>query len=161
LKTALEAGVYLIKPSLREFRDLMGQSLASHAELIAACQFLVESGRAEIVALTLGEQGALLVTHDQVLGAQALPIKPVSVVGAADSFLGAMIWSLASGHLLPTAFRYGIAAGSAALLPGEDHQSHATTPSTIPTWPSPHIGSISREYSSAWREAPSSAKTCR
>jgi 6-phosphofructokinase 2 len=121
LKTALEAGVYLIKPSLREFRSLMGESVESHAELIAACRSLVESGRTEIVALTLGEQGALLVTHDQVLGAQALPIKPVSVVGAGDSFLGAMIWSLASGHSLPTAFRYGMAAGSAALLePGTE-----------------------------------------
>jgi len=121
LKTALEAGVYLIKPSLREFRTLMGESIESHAELIAGCRSLVESGRVEIVALTLGEQGAMLVTHDQVLGAHALPIKPVSVVGAGDSFLGAMIWSLASGHSLPTAFRYGMAAGSAALLePGAE-----------------------------------------
>jgi hypothetical protein len=78
LKTALEAGVYLIKPSLREFRDLMGQSLASNAESIAACQSLVESGQVEIVALTLGEQGALLVTHDQVLGAQGRRSIPIS-----------------------------------------------------------------------------------
>jgi 6-phosphofructokinase 2 len=121
LKTALEVGVYLIKPSLREFRALMDQSLDSHSELIAACRSLVQSGPVEIVALTLGEQGALLVTHDQVLGAPALPIKPVSVVGAGDSFLGAMIWSLASGHSLPTSFRYGMAAGSAALLePGTE-----------------------------------------
>src|SRR5262249_37447543 len=81
LKAAREAGVYLIKPSLREFRGLMGESLETHAEMISACRALVESGRVEIVTLTLGEQGALLVTHDQVLGAQALPIKPVSVVG--------------------------------------------------------------------------------
>jgi 6-phosphofructokinase 2 len=121
LKAAMEVGVYLIKPSLREFRVLMGKPVESHAELIAACRSLVESGRVEMVALTLGEQGALLVTHDQVLGAQSLPIKPVSVVGAGDSFLGAMIWSLASGHSLPTAFRYGMAAGSAALLePGTE-----------------------------------------
>jgi 6-phosphofructokinase 2 len=72
LKAALEAGVYLIKPSLREFRVLMGRPLESHTELIAACRSLVESGQAEIVALTLGEQGALLVAHDQILGAQAL-----------------------------------------------------------------------------------------
>ena len=71
--------------------------------------------------LTLGDQGALLVTGDDVLRAQALPIKPVSVVGAGDSFLGAMIWSLATGHDVATAFRYGVAAGSAALLlPGTE-----------------------------------------
>ena len=45
----------------------------------------------------------------------------VSVVGAGDSFLGAMIWSLAAGHAMETAFRYGVAAGSAALLmPGTE-----------------------------------------
>ena len=32
-----------------------------------------------------------------------------------------MIWSLAEGHALETAFRYGVAAGSAALLmPGTE-----------------------------------------
>jgi len=42
-------------------------------------------------------------------------------VGAGDSFLAAMVWSLASGHSLETAFRYGVAAGSAALLmPGTE-----------------------------------------
>ena len=74
-----------------------------------------------MVALTLGDQGALLVTKDQILRGQAAPIAPVSVVGAGDSFLGAMISSLASGHPLEDAFRYGLAAGSAALLmPGTE-----------------------------------------
>ncbi len=68
-----------------------------------------------MVALTLGDQGALLVTN-QILRGQAAPIAPVSVVGAGDSFLGVMISSLASGHSVEDAFRYGLAAGSAALL---------------------------------------------
>jgi len=121
LKAALQAGVYLIKPSLREFKILTGQSLESQADWIKACRSLIDSGQVEIVTLTLGEQGALLVTRDQVLRARALPIKLVSVVGAGDSFLGAMVWSLACGHPIETAFRYGVAAGSAALLmPGTE-----------------------------------------
>ena len=43
-------------------------------------------------------------------------MKPVSSVGAGDSFLGAMVWALNSSHSLPEALRYGIAAGSAAVL---------------------------------------------
>lgn len=121
LKAALQAGVYLIKPSLREFKLLMGESLESQADWITACRALIASGQVEIVALTLGDQGALLVTHDRALRAQALPIKLVSVVGAGDSFLGALVWSLACGHPIETAFRYGVAAGSAALLmPGTE-----------------------------------------
>ena len=121
LRAALEAGVYLIKPSLNEFRLLLGEPLESEADWIVACRSLVAQGRTEAVALTLGDLGALLVTREQVLRAPALPIKPVSIVGAGDSFLGAMIWSLASGHSMEVALRYGVAAGSAALLlPGTE-----------------------------------------
>jgi pfkB family carbohydrate kinase len=53
--------------------------------------------------------------------AVSLPIKLVSVVGVGDSFLAAMVWSLACGRGIETAFRYGVAAGSAALLmPGTE-----------------------------------------
>lgn len=121
LKGALEVGVYLVKPSLRELEALMGASLENQSDQIVACRSLIEGGRAEIVALTLGDQGALLVLRDRVLRARALPIKPVNVVGAGDSFLGAIIWSLRSGHAIETAFRYGVAAGSATLLmPGTE-----------------------------------------
>jgi 6-phosphofructokinase 2 len=121
LKAVLEAGVYLLKPSLSELRDIFGAALDIRADQIEACRTLVENKHAEVVALTLGEQGAILVTHDQVLRARALPIEPKSVVGAGDSFLGAMIWALTSGHTLDEAFRYGVAAGSAALLmPGTE-----------------------------------------
>jgi 6-phosphofructokinase 2 len=116
LRSALDAGVYLVKPSLREFRELTGKPAETQGDWIVACRSLIDAGRAELVALTLGELGALLVSRDQALRAQALPVRPVSVVGAGDSFLGGMIWSLASGHALETAFRYGIAAGSAAVL---------------------------------------------
>jgi 6-phosphofructokinase 2 len=121
LKAALEIGAYLVKPSLRELEALMCASLESESDQIIACRSLIEGGRAEIVALTLGDQGALLVTRDRVLRARAVPIEPVNIVGAGDSFLGAMIWSLRCGHDLETAFQYGVAAGSATLLmPGTE-----------------------------------------
>lgn len=121
LRVALEFGVYLIKPSLNEFRILLGGRLETEGEWVNACRSLVAAGQAEVVALTLGDQGALVVTRDQVLRAAAIAIEPVSVVGAGDSFLGAMIWSLTAGHSMETAFRYGVAAGSAALLmPGTE-----------------------------------------
>jgi 6-phosphofructokinase 2 len=121
LMRALEAGVYLIKPSQSEFNALIGTTLETEAELIAACQDLIAKRQVQIVALTRGDKGALLVTGDQTLYSEALPLKPVSVVGAGDSFLGAFIWSLCAGDPLEVALRYGVAAGSAALLaPGTE-----------------------------------------
>ena len=121
LQAALSEGVYLIKPNLRELSELGHTPLEGQWAWVEASRRLVSGGGAEIVALTLGNKGALLVTPDQIWRAQPLPIKPVSAVGAGDSFLGGLVWSLASGHGLETAFRYGNAAGSAAILaPGTE-----------------------------------------
>ena len=121
LDAALKEGVYLVKPNLHELSDLVQAPLEGQDSWVEACRSLVRAGRAEVVALTLGDKGALLVTRDQAVRAQALPIKPLSAVGAGDSFLGGMVWSLISGHSLAAAFRYANAAGSATVLaPGTE-----------------------------------------
>ncbi len=116
LAAAMNAGITLIKPNLRELRELTGQELADETSWHAACAGLVASEQVGAIALTLGDQGALLVSRDGALRAPAIPIAVASAVGAGDSFLGAMVWALASGRNLEDAFRYGVAAGSAALL---------------------------------------------
>ncbi|MGJ4943073.1 1-phosphofructokinase family hexose kinase [Bradyrhizobium sp. HKCCYLS1011] len=116
LTAAVDAGVDLIKPSLREMRELAGGELGDALAWEAAARALVHSGKVETVALTMGHLGAVLVTHDRVLRAQPLPITPVSAVGAGDSFLGVLIARLAAGAALDEAFRWAVAAGAAALL---------------------------------------------
>lgn len=116
LKAALDAGVYLVKPNLGELRALTGQGLATETEQLAACRGLVEHGRAEIVALTLAERGALVVIRGRAWRLTTPKVTVVSTVGAGDSFVGALVWSLASGHNLSLAARYGVAAGTAASL---------------------------------------------
>jgi 6-phosphofructokinase 2 len=121
LKAALNEGVYLIKPNLREFQELTGATSADDAELIVAGRRLIEQGAVEFIALSLGPSVALLIARDQALRADGMAIKPASVVGAGDSFVGAMVWCLARDHGVDTALRYGVAAGSAALLnPGTE-----------------------------------------
>jgi len=79
------------------------------------------AGKVEILALTLGEQGALAVTHEGIWRAHAPSVQVVSTVGAGDSFLGAMILRLSHGADIPEALRYAVAAGTAALLaPGTE-----------------------------------------
>ncbi len=121
LKAALKEGVYLIKPNLREFQELVGRPLADQAAWIEAGRSLIDRGEVELIALTLGHRGALLIAREEVLVADGLPIKPISVVGAGDSFTGAMTWSLASGHTIEQALKFGVAAGSATVLrPGTE-----------------------------------------
>jgi 6-phosphofructokinase 2 len=121
LAKALDEGVYMVKPNLRELRDLTGRPLEREAEWEEAAAGLVSSGKAEVVALTLGDLGALLVSGDGRLRAPAIPVKVASAVGAGDSFVAGMVWRLAAGGDLDEAFRYGVAAGTAALLtPGTE-----------------------------------------
>lgn len=116
LVAALEHGVRLIKPNLRELRELTGAELTDEKDWIAASRRFIDAGKVEIVALSLGHRGALLVTRQEVLRAYPLPIKPVSAVGAGDSFLGAFVFALAKGDRIAEAFRLASAAGAAALV---------------------------------------------
>lgn len=116
LAAALRQGVYMVKPNLRELRDLTGESLDDDPARLAAARALITAGGADVVALTMGDQGALLVTADRAWRAPALPIAPVSSVGAGDSFLGGMVYALSVGQALEDALRLGLACGSAALL---------------------------------------------
>jgi 6-phosphofructokinase 2 len=121
LAAALQEGVYLVKPNLRELQELAHAPLSNPDTWLNAGRTLVESGRVEVVALTLAHQGALLVTADTAFRARAPDVQSVSAVGAGDSFLGGMIWSLASGASVVEAFRYAVAAGSAAVMnPGTE-----------------------------------------
>ncbi|MBX6328516.1 MAG: 1-phosphofructokinase family hexose kinase [Pseudolabrys sp.] len=121
LAAALKEGVTLIKPNQNELAEFLGTPLAHDADRIAACRKLIAAGYTRAVALTLGEEGALLVTADHALRAAPLQIEVASAVGAGDSFLGGMIAALAGGEPWPEAFRMGVAAGSAAVMqPGTE-----------------------------------------
>jgi 6-phosphofructokinase 2 len=121
LKAALAEGPFLIKPNLREFQELVGEAVADEEAWIRAGRSLIARGRAELIALTLGHRGALLIARDAAWHAEGPPLTVASVVGAGDSFTGAMAWSLCAGHGLERALRYGVAAGSSAVLnPGTE-----------------------------------------
>ncbi len=119
LAAALDEGASIIKPNLVELKEFVAAALETDEDRIAACRKLTADGRAEIVALTLGDQGAMLVTAERAWRALPLQIEAVSTVGACDSFLGGLVAALAGGKPLDEAFRVAVAAASAAvMMPG-------------------------------------------
>lgn len=116
LRAALEIGVYLIKPSLRELEELLGQTLTTEAQWHDAAREIVRRGQAEIVALSLGEDGALLVTANQSYRAPAVPVKVVSTVGAGDNFVAGILWGLCNQQTLEQSFGFGMASAAAAVM---------------------------------------------
>jgi 6-phosphofructokinase 2 len=116
LRHGVAAGVWLVKPNLDELEELAGAPLPSLADRLAACRAIIARGGAEIVALSMGADGALLVTAERSLAARAPTVTPVSTVGAGDSFMGGLVRALADGSKPDAALRLAVAAGSAALL---------------------------------------------
>jgi 6-phosphofructokinase 2 len=112
---ALKVGVYFFKPSLRELRDLTGQDLPDQGSQVAAAQQLIHTGQAELVAISLGKDGAMVISSTEQWLARSVHVEVQTTVGAGDSFVGGMVWSLARDESLLKAFQYGMAAGAAAL----------------------------------------------
>jgi 6-phosphofructokinase 2 len=143
LTAVLDEGVTLFKPNLNELSEMAGAKLDTDAACIAACRKLIISGRAEAVALTLGDKGALLVTAKRAWKAKPLDIEVVSAVGAGDSFLGGMVSALAAGKPIEDAFRTGVAAGSAAVTsPGTELCSEADVNRLLPQVQIEEIGVV-------------------
>jgi 6-phosphofructokinase 2 len=116
LKAVLDAGgIFLVKPSRGEFEAFAGRSL-SKEELCAEAAKLVASRKAENVAITLGQEGAVFANADGAEFLPAIAVRACSAVGAGDSFLAGIVYGFASGRPAHEAFRLGLAAGAAAVL---------------------------------------------
>jgi 6-phosphofructokinase 2 len=121
LEEAIEEGVYLIKPNVGEFRKLVGEDIKEKSQIRAEAKKLVRSGRCEVLIISLGAAGALMVSEE--LAEHILPptVPIVSKVGAGDSMVAGIVLSLARGNSLRESVLFGVAAGTAAVMtPGTE-----------------------------------------
>jgi 6-phosphofructokinase 2 len=113
--TLEKSRVYFVKPSMSELEALVGRRLDDETAEEAA-KDLVARGRAEIVAVTMGASGAIVVTRDGALRVQAPKVETRSAVGAGDAFVGAMTLALSRGEAIEDALMLATAAGAATAL---------------------------------------------
>ena len=100
---------------------MIGRALETRAEQIEAARTLVSQGRAEVVVVSLGAEGALLVTKTIAEYFPAPKVSAHSAVGAGDSMVGAIVLALERGWGLTEAVCYGVAAGTATIMtPGTE-----------------------------------------
>jgi 6-phosphofructokinase 2 len=111
----LPSGVFLLKPSVRELRECVGRELATEAEQVAAAQELVQRGQAQVVVVSLGPMGALLITPHAAQRVPAIEMGTGSGVGAGDAMVAALTVGLSRGWPLSKSVRFGVAAGAAML----------------------------------------------
>lgn len=116
LNKVLEAGVYLIKPNVGELAKLVGVERLEMEEVSQAAKQIINQSGAEIVVVSLGPQGAVLVTKNSYDFVPAPNVAKKSTVGAGDSMVGGMVWALSQNLSLKEVIRWGVACGSAATM---------------------------------------------
>ncbi len=118
LPDSLLGFVDILTPNQSETELLSGMKVSSHEAARCAAEVLrarmVDTANTAVV-LTLGEQGALMLTATTSEHVSALPVEPVDTTGAGDAFCGALATALASGETLHSAVAFANAAGAAAV----------------------------------------------
>lgn len=114
----LACGPDVIKPNEHEMAALMGGPASRDAQVAfiqrqVLGRVMPADGQ---VLLTLGRQGAMLVSREGVLAATAPALRPVNTVGCGDALLAGFVSSWLAGHDDAAALRHAVACGSAAAL---------------------------------------------
>ena len=121
LKEAVAAGVYLIKPNLGELSMLLGKEELNIELVDDAAKEVIEKGNCEVVVVSMGPAGAMLVTKELALQIMPPAVKRKSTVGAGDSMVAGIVLSLTRNKSLTEAVQYGVACGTAATMnPGTE-----------------------------------------
>lgn len=116
LLRAVEEGVYLIKPNLGELSTLAGEETIETNDIERLAKELSLNGNCEIVVVSMGALGAMLVSREGTYKVDAPIVKGQTTVGAGDSMVAGIVLYISQGKSLLEALQYGVACGTAATL---------------------------------------------
>jgi 1-phosphofructokinase len=115
LRQGIKALPTVIKPNIHELSELVGRDLKGLDEMLVAAREINKSG-VEIVLVSMGAKGILLVANGQEYHAVPPAVDVKSTVGAGDSSVAGFISGLARGKDLNECLTYAVAAGTATTL---------------------------------------------
>ncbi len=116
LQNAVNQSVFLLKPNLNELALLAGIKNLNILDVEKVAKDLIDKKNCEIMVVSLGNEGAMLITKNQTYKVKPPQVTVKTTVGAGDSMLAGIIYSLNSGQNLQQSLKYGVACGTAATL---------------------------------------------
>jgi 6-phosphofructokinase 2 len=116
LKHAVAEGVFLVKPNLGELSSLINHEHIDVSKVPEIARRFIHRGQCEVMLVSMGSQGAQLVTADQLFHVLPPSAERKSTVGAGDSMLAGVVLKLSENWPLKDALQYGVAAGTAATM---------------------------------------------
>ena len=121
LKQAANEGVFMIKPNLGELSNLLGVEELHEEDALNAAKEIINEGGSEVVVISMGASGAMLVTKDAHFRSSSPAVKRRSTVGAGDSMVAGMVMAMSSGYNWMEVLQFGVATGTATTMnPGTE-----------------------------------------
>lgn len=116
LQQAVKEGVYLIKPNLNELASLTGKKQLNKEEIVKEARTIIATGGCQVMVVSLGAEGALLITETQAIQFMPPMVERKSTVGAGDSMVAGIVFCLQHNKSIEEAVKYGVASGTAATM---------------------------------------------
>jgi 6-phosphofructokinase 2 len=116
LKHAVAEGIYLCKPNLGELSSLSGKQRLEQDEIVPAARAIIAKGGCSVIAVSMGADGAFLVTADESIRVKTPKVTVHSTVGAGDSMVAGMVLGLSQHWSWKDILCYGVAAGTSATM---------------------------------------------
>lgn len=111
----LKAKPYLVKPNLFELEDALKTKFSSNEEIIKAAREMIQEG-VQIVTVSMGKDGALIVDKDNAFLTKGSPIDVKGVQGAGDSMIAGMCIAISENLSLESMLKYAVSAAQASLI---------------------------------------------
>lgn len=115
LSEGIKAGPTMIKPNIDEIRMLTGKDCSQESEILEAAEQIHENG-VEIVAVSLGADGAVAVSEEGIFRAAVPRIDAVNTVGCGDSMIAGFALGLSEGLPVKETLRRASAISAAAAM---------------------------------------------
>jgi 6-phosphofructokinase 2 len=107
---------FLIKPNRSELCKLIGIDKIEHKEVPEAAKKIIDKDFAEWIAVSMGADGAWLVSINEAFFCKAPQVVRKSTVGAGDSMVAGITYMFSKGASPEEAIRFGVCCGSAATM---------------------------------------------
>lgn len=116
LQAVKNKGAYLIKPNRSELSKMLNTGDLKKEDISEAARQAIINGFAEIIVVSMGAEGAWLVSNEESLFVTAPKVQKKSTVGAGDSMVAGISYALQKNLPLKEAIQWGVACGSAATM---------------------------------------------
>ncbi|MEN8907523.1 MAG: 1-phosphofructokinase [Clostridiales bacterium] len=110
-KNGIKAKPYAIKPNIFELEKLSNRKIHTLYDIVNNTNNLIDSG-IEFISVSMGAKGAVIITKENILNVKTFDIIPRSTVGAGDSMVAALVFSILNNFDLENTARWMACAGT-------------------------------------------------